>query len=362
MTQLFRLFLFAIILMPLSALANTKVALLISGYGNEGDPGISYDLEELAQSYLVLTQNDVSVDIVSPKGGQVPVHNKKDDLAYIQKFKRLALPKLQATLSASQVKDNDYQALMIIGGDGAMFDLPFDSDTQAFIQGFVNQTKPIAAVCHGPAALVDIKLENGDYFLKGKRVNSFTLKEEKAFSAELIDKFPFMLQTTIESRGARFVSNAPMLPFVAVDGSLITAQNPMSVAKAADALLVKLGITPQVREPFKDEATLQLVATARSQGAFMIDVALAQSKQDYDLNYLALYGFYAYRLAETQAQKRVELGIMERVGKHFSHPQYSLALIRAYVEQDMLEDARQEKASFLAAYPDFELPEDVVRI
>ena len=341
------------------AAKDVRVAVLISGYGNQTNGEIGYDLEELAQSYLVLTDNGVQLDIISPTGGAVPVHNKKDDLEYIQRFKHEtpALQQLNATLSAGQALENHYDGLMIIGGDGAMFDLPFDANTQTFIRRFVTAELPLAAVCHGPAALVNITLENGDYFLSGKRVNSFTEIEEQAFSAELIDKFPFMLQPTIEARGAEFVANAPMLPFVAQDGHLITAQNPMSVAKAAEALLVTLGITPKPRAMFKDEKTMELVSRARTEGAFMIDVALAKSAQQYDLNYLALYGFYAYRLATSEADKRNELTLMARIGQHFSHPQYAVALIEALLEQGKASEAQTEKQRLTQAFPDFELPQ-----
>ncbi|TCI04928.1 type 1 glutamine amidotransferase domain-containing protein [Corallincola luteus] len=358
--------LLALILFTVSfaAYSDTRVALLISGYGNESDGNISYDLEELAQTYLVLANNGITLDIVSPKGGAVPVHNKKDDLEYIQRFKQQtpALSQLANTLSAKQALTQEYQGLMVIGGDGAMFDLPFDKDTQTLVTQFAHQNKPIAAVCHGPAALLNIKQENGDYFVKGKRVNSFTLKEEHAFSAELLGKFPFMLQTELETRGAIFQSNAPMLPFVAEDGQLITAQNPMSVAKAADALVVKLGLTPKTRTLYRDEATFQLISRARTEGAFIIDIALASAKESYNLNYMALYGFYAYQLADTPEQKLVELEIMARIGKQFSHPKYSLALINAYLEQGYVEQAKSEKKLLMSQFPKTELPETVKQL
>lgn len=343
---------------PLTAYSDTRVALLVSGYGNEGDPDISYDLEELAQAYLVLTNNGIELDIVSPKGGKVPVHDKKDDLAYIQYFKQKtdALAQLDDTVSAKDALGRDYQGLMIIGGDGAMFDLPVDEHTQMLVTQFARRNQPIAAVCHGPAALVNIKLDNGEYFIKGKRVNSFTMREEQAFSTELLDEFPFMLQATIEERGASFVSNGPMLPFLAEDDRLITAQNPMSVAKAAEALVVKLGLSLQQRKMFKDEATFQLVSRARAEGPFIIDIELSKSKPNYDMNHLALYGFYAYRLAETPEEKQVELEIMARIGQHFSHPKYSLALINAFLEQGFEKRARTEKTRLLKRFPDVELP------
>jgi putative intracellular protease/amidase len=353
--------LLAVLLSPLLAAAGTtetRVAVLVSGYGNQSGGKISYDLEELAQAYLVLIDNGVRLDIVSPAGGAVPVHNKKDDLKYIQRFKQQtpALQQLANTLSARQALENEYQGLMIIGGDGAMFDLPFDSDTQKFISRFAEHDLPLAAVCHGPAALVNIKQSNGEYFITGKRINSFTDAEEQAFSADLLAEFPFNLQSTIENRGAEFVYNGPMLPFVAQDGKLITAQNPMSVAKATDALLLMLGKTPDSRELFKDEATMQLVSQARAEGAFLIDVALARSPDSYDLDYLALYGFYAYSLATSEADKRTELHIMRRIGQHFRHPKYASALIGALVEQGQEQEARAELERLISEFPEYEVP------
>lgn len=357
------LYIFIVIILcanvALAKSSDPNIAVLISGYGNQGDPDISYDLEELAQTYLVLQQNGMTMDIISPDGGKVPVPTKKDNLTYIQQFKQQTpgLQQLNHTLSAKQALAKDYQALLIIGGDGAMFDLPIHKETQSLIKTFILKGKPMAAVCHGPAALVNVKYDTGEYFLKGKRVNSFTLKEEQAFSGELIDKFPFMLQATIESRGAQFVSNAPMLPFVAEDELLITAQNPMSVAKAAEALLLKMGVTPVQRDLFKDEATLDLINRARVEGPFLLDVALAKSSDNYDMNYLALYGFYAYSLAETPQQQLLELRIMERIGVHFQHPQYALGLVRAYQQQGFIQKANDALKHLKKTFPEFEVPE-----
>jgi len=351
-----------ILIMPLSAWSQTKVAMLISGHGNQGDINLSYDLEELAQSYLVLVNNDILVDIVSPEGGSVNVHNKKDNLLYIQDFKKLALDSLKQTISAKEALKNGYDAVMIIGGDGAMFDLPFHHDTQVLLKQFVDKNKPIAAVCHGPAALVDIKLEDGSYFVSNRRVNSFTRIEDNAFKKDKLSKYPFVVQTKLEARGAIFESNSPMLPYVAVDDKLITAQNPMSVAKATEALILALNKSLKPRELFKDEATLQLVSMARAEGDYIIDIALAREKQKYDMQYLAMYGFYAYQLAETKEDKLTELRIMEQVSKHFSHPNYSLALIQAYLDQDFILKAKALKQLLLRHSPDFKLPENIQKL
>lgn len=331
-----------------------KIAILISGYGNETQGKISYDLEELAQTYLVLTDNNVELDIITPKGGEVVVKTNKDNLDYIQKFKGLALHKLKNTRSAEQASQQSYDALFIVGGDGAMFDLPFDLTTQQFIKPFIDKKQPIAAVCHGPAALVDLKLSDGQYFVTGKKINSFTQMEEQAFNADLIDQFPFSLEERLIERGAVFVKNAPMMPFISVDGLLITAQNPMSVAKSAEALLLKLGVKPKQRLPFKDEATFELITQAKSNGAAHITIEFAKDSNRYDLNYLGLYAFYAYRLAQTPEDKLIELNLKAEIATIFKHPKLAESLINAYLEQQLIEEAKLEYQAFKMDFPNYE--------
>ncbi|QOL25611.1 type 1 glutamine amidotransferase domain-containing protein [Thalassotalea sp. LPB0316] len=340
---------------------NQKVAMLISGYGSV-DPELSYDLEELVQSYLIFHRNGVSIDIVSPSGGKVLVKNNKDDLPAIKFFKQQTsgLSQLQNTLSATQASANQYDALFIVGGDGAVMDLPFDTNTKQWITRFAQSNMPIAAVCHGPAALIDIKLADGRYYVAGKRVNSFTLIEDKAFKKENIEKYKVIAQTELENRGAHFIANSPMLPFITRDGNLITAQNPMSVAKAAEALLVQMGITPAKRELFKDEATMELIAKAKSMGMSHIDLALTQQPEAYDMMYLALYGLYAYDLAQTDVDKAKELTLMEKIGEYFKHPKYAEHMITTYVKTRDLDRARYYYNKAKNDFPDFTLPESLI--
>lgn len=336
--------------------AKPRVAVVVSSYGTPERENLSYDLEELAQAYLVLHRNGVTVDLVSPKGGALLVHNKKDDLAYMQDFKNNtpALKQLTATIASADADAGDYDAVLVIGGNGAMFDLPTHAATTAFLTSFAANGKPVAAVCHGPAALVNVKLADGSFLVTGKRVNSFTNLEEQAFGGDVIDELPFLLEDELKARGAVYVKNAPMLPYVAVDGTLITAQNPMAVPDATEALLVQLGVTPAARTDFKDEATMKLVQEARTAGAYLIDVALKKEPELYDLNYLALYGFYSYKLASGTDAKRLELEIMQAVGRHFDHPMYAASLIQALMEQGFTAKAQAEFTSFKTRFPDDE--------
>lgn len=330
---------------------DSKVLMLISGYGNDSRPELSYDLEELAQAYLVLHDNGVNIDIATPKGGPVLIKTNKDNLPYIQRFKSVALSQLQDTLAVHAIAPQHYDGVFIVGGAGAMLDLPNDKPTQAMLSKFAAQQRLIAAVCHGPAAIADVVLPDGQYLVAGKQVNAFTNIEEQAFSAEHIDQFPYLVQDRLVQNGGKFVFNDPMLPYVAVDENLITAQNPSSVPIAAEALLLKLGITPKHRALFKDEATMQLIATAKANGPVAIDLAMAKSPASYDINYLALYGFYAYALAPEE-RKESELALMLTIANHFQHPAYESALIKALCEQHRYEQAKTALKLFQQRYPD----------
>ncbi|GGW76191.1 type 1 glutamine amidotransferase domain-containing protein [Alteromonas halophila] len=347
-------FIFFILVLPLhpafASQTDTNVLMLISGYGTEEQPQLSYDLEELAQAYLVLHDNGVNIDIATPKGGPVLVKSNKDDLAFIQRFKSVALSQLNNTRASETVDPNHYQGIFIVGGAGAMFDLPSDSATQAMLTRFAAKHKMIAAVCHGPAAIADVRLPDGQHLVAGRQVNAFTNTEEHAFSGEHIAAFPFLVEDKLIENGGIFVHNDPMLPFVVIDENLITAQNPSSVPKAAEALLVKLGITPKPRVPFKDEATMQLVATAKQTGVVAIDIALAKNPDNYDMNYLALYGFYAYALAGEE-DKVQELDVMVAIARYFQHPAYESALIKALHEQNQYKQARRYLNAFVERYP-----------
>jgi len=78
-------------------------------------------------------------------------------------------------------------------------------------------------VCHGPAALVPIKLSNGDALIKGKRLTAFTNDEEEA--AQLTAAMPFSLENKLVELGAKFEKKDVWQEYIVRDGRLITGQN-----------------------------------------------------------------------------------------------------------------------------------------
>ena len=95
----------------------------------------------------------------------------------------------------------------------------------------------VAAVCHGPSGLVNLKLSNGEYLVKGKRIAAFTNAEERAGGQDKI--VPYLLQSKLEERGAKVVAAASWTPNVQTDQRVVTGQNPTS-AGGVGAELVKL--------------------------------------------------------------------------------------------------------------------------
>jgi putative intracellular protease/amidase len=115
--------------------------------------------------------------------------------------------------------------------------MPDNATSIALIEAFVKANKPVGAVCHAPVALVNVRSRDGDYLVKGKRVTGFTNAEEEAVG--LTSVVPFLLEDRLKERGGIYSKAANWVPYVQVDGKLVTGQNPASSAPAA-AELIKL--------------------------------------------------------------------------------------------------------------------------
>lgn len=117
-----------------------------------------------------------------------------------------------------------------------MFDLAEDPTAAKLIQKFDEQGKPIAAVCHGPAALVNVVRKDGTPLVKGRKLTTFTDAEERA--VKLDKEMPFLLETRLRKLGAKVESRDNFAAHAVRDGNLITGQNPAS-SEATAKLLIK---------------------------------------------------------------------------------------------------------------------------
>lgn len=198
-------------------------------------------LEELAAPYLEFKQQGVELDIASPAGGKPPADPKSssDPTPAVRAFlaDAEATAKLANTLRLADVTA-PYDAYFVVGGHGVMWDLSQDAALSALLAQAYERGNVVAAVCHGPAALVNVKLSSGRYLVEGKRVAAFTDAEEKAVGLDGI--VPFPLESKLKERGAKHEA-APMWSAFAVrEGNLVTGQNPASSVAVAKATLAAL--------------------------------------------------------------------------------------------------------------------------
>ena len=214
-----------------------------------------YELSELARAYCVFKANGFDVDIASPLGGKSPVIIDDEDMGpYDYAFLNdpEAQSKTSNTLKLETVIAENYEALFFVGGKGAMFDFPNNQKIQSLVRDYYQSNKVIGAVCHGPAALVNVTLDDGTSVLQNKTVSGFTNKEELLLIPDAKNLFPFLLQDKLIAAGARFNEGPMYLETMSHDTNLITGQNPWSVWVMAEAMIKQLGYTPKYR-PITDE-------------------------------------------------------------------------------------------------------------
>lgn len=223
------------------------VLMVLTSHGTLGTTGRATGiwLEEFAAPYYALTDAGVGVTLASPLGGQPPIDPSSDEpggqTADTTRFHAdvVAQDRLATTVPLSAVSADDFDAVFFPGGHGPLWDLPDNPNSIALIEAFVAAGKPVAAVCHAPVAFTHVTNPDGTRFLTGKNVTAFSDSEEAAVG--LTDVVPELLEDLLVEAGARY-SKGPtdFGPFVVVDGTLITGQNPASSEPAARALLAQL--------------------------------------------------------------------------------------------------------------------------
>lgn len=209
--------------------------------GNTGKPTGLW-LEELTTPYYAFIDAGYEVQIVSIAGGNVPIDPRSkaplgQNPESVDRFLKdtVATQKLVATASIEQVDMSNYDVVFLPGGHGTMWDLPNNKTLAILLGKAMDEGKVVAAVCHGPAGLVNAKLSNGDSIVKGKKVSAFTNEEEEA--VELTKEMPFLLEARLRELGADFQEAPNFQAFAVSDGNLITGQNPASSEKVANLVI-----------------------------------------------------------------------------------------------------------------------------
>lgn len=338
-----------------------RVLMVLSGYGQEqGKLTPGYEFDEFSKAYQIFSDNHISIDIASPQGGKVVADEFDPQKPYNAAVlaDTGAMAKLDNTIATGDVNAKDYQGIFIVGGKGAMFDLPKDAALQQLIKEIYQHQGGVAAVCHGPAALVNVKLDNGRYLVADKAINGFTNQEERLFGKKWVNDFEFMLEDKLQQRGGKFQSSPLMLSHVAVDGQLITGQNPTSTVAVATELVKQLGLTPVESEQYDEDVTMTLIAQFLAGN----DEALAQvAAMPEQLPLVGMYGFYYNKVAEQPQQQQHALALMRAAQQALNNPVLDMQIAKTQHKLGLEQEAKATLTQLLSAKPDYQPALDMLK-
>lgn len=213
-----------------------RILLVATSHDQLGDTGhpTGIWMEELSSPYRIFTEGGADVDLASPKGGAVPVDprslEKPTESDEWFRTQPAATGRLAHSIAVDDAK-GPYDLVYVVGGHGAVWDLPGDASLQSLLRTTWEQGGAIGAVCHGVAALADLRSADGAYLVEGKKLTSFSDADEKALGLESV--VPFLLETRLRERGAVYEAADRFGARTVRDGRLVTGQNPASSPETA---------------------------------------------------------------------------------------------------------------------------------
>ncbi len=214
--------------------------IVITGHSSLGNTGnkTGWYLPEVSHVYYPLVAAGIKVDFASPKGGAAPMDPKSKKLDDPLNKKFLEDPKIEFQikncLPLSNIEPKNYQIIYFAGGHGTMWDFPENREISRIVSSIYENGGIVAAVCHGPCALINVKLSNGKYLIDGKKINSFTNEEEE--NVGLSEVVPFLLESKLRERGALFESGKKWENKVVISERLLTGQNPQSALSLGEKI------------------------------------------------------------------------------------------------------------------------------
>ena len=224
-----------------------KILMVLTSHDELGDTGhkTGFWVEEFAAPYYAFVDAGAEVTLASVKGGQPPVDpNSAAPDAATDATKRFEQDNAAKTLMANtkplaEVKADDFDAVFYPGGHGPLWDLVDNQDSISLIEQFINSDKPVGAVCHASAVLLNAKNAAGKSVVFDKKVTGFSNSEEDA--VQLTNVVPLLVEDELIKQGGQYQKTDDWGELAIEDGLLITGQNPASSELAAKKLLTKLG-------------------------------------------------------------------------------------------------------------------------
>jgi len=210
---------------------------------------------ELTHPYWEFAEHGYRVDVASPEGGALQGDSWSDprdesrysaddliSLGFVHSAEHMKL--VQESRALADVRVDEYDALLAIGGAGPMYTFINDAGVHGAIRDFYEAGKPTTVICHGTCALLKTRLSDGSLLVQGKTWTGFANSEE-----DYVDEFvgqrvqPFRIEDEAKKlEVTNFIVHPRFKPHAVRDGLLITGQQQHSGAVAARLIIEALGV------------------------------------------------------------------------------------------------------------------------
>ncbi|MDA9918663.1 type 1 glutamine amidotransferase domain-containing protein [Porticoccaceae bacterium] len=234
--------------------AGTRALIVTTSHGVLNAPGettgkaTGIALSELTHPYYSYLDAGMQIDVASIKGGQIPVDPSglgramisPEDKRYLNDPTLLA--KVENSLLIDDVDFTQYDAIFLVGGWGAAYDLGY-SEVLAKKLGdaYYGAKEPLmGSVCHGALGFINVKDLNGNKLIASRAMTGVTDKQVKELGIELTPLHP---ETELRKAGAVFESQTAFrdvfATHVAIDAEqrFITGQNQNSGLETAQKMI-----------------------------------------------------------------------------------------------------------------------------
>jgi putative intracellular protease/amidase len=223
-----------------------KILMVLTSHSDLGSTGekTGFWVEEFAAPYYVFLDAGADITLASPTGGQPPIDPNSElpdfQTSATDRFDNdeSAQAKLAATKKLIEVNASDYDAVFYPGGHGPLWDLTENTTSIQLIEQFLQQQKPVAAVCHASAVFLNVNDETGAPIVKGRVVTGFSNSEEDAVG--LTQVVPFLLEDELTKKGGDYQKVDDWNVLAVQDGLIISGQNPASSEAAAKKVISHL--------------------------------------------------------------------------------------------------------------------------
>ncbi|MFJ3089146.1 type 1 glutamine amidotransferase domain-containing protein [Streptomyces sp. NPDC086838] len=200
--------------------------------------------EELAMPHKIFSRAGWEITIATPEG-KAPTLDRlsmsrtagrpsrlREVAAYLESIRG----ELNGPRSLSDIDPDDFDLVFYPGGHGPMEDLSVDPVSGALLTRVLASGKPLALLCHAPAAAFAAQNADGSWPFEGYRMTGLSNLEEKfnSFGRKAV----WLLEDRLRESGAKYSkARLPLLPYVVVDRNLYTGQNPPSSERLAERLV-----------------------------------------------------------------------------------------------------------------------------